>query len=267
MKETGDPQEYEAFVREIDESRYAIDKDMVPRGVIPKRRGMSLSKSLAMEGVFPFPNFAPRLLASLVASSTAACTSGVVTVTATAHGIPATNVDGYQFYYPGSPSLAAGWYSNFSRASADALTFSAPGAADFTSESVNGGAALVDEITFASIVLPANTLSVGSVIEVPIFRQSNSTAGTKSTNLKINGNLLSNAANTSTTAIIGTSVFGGLVDSATSVVGHSGLFGTLTSSIRKAAISISADQTLLVSGQLSAAGLLLSMHIPHVRIS
>ena len=67
MKETGDPREYEAFVREIDESRYAIDKDMVPRGVIPKRRGMSLSKSLAMDGVFPFPSYfqvMQRLLAA-----------------------------------------------------------------------------------------------------------------------------------------------------------------------------------------------------------
>ncbi len=129
MKETGDPREYEAFVREIDDSRYAIDKDMVPRGVIPKRRGMSLSRSLAMEGIFPFPNFSPRIIPALVVSSTAACTSKVVTISATSHGIPATLFDGYEVYYPGSPSLSAGWYGSLSRTSADALTFSAPSAA------------------------------------------------------------------------------------------------------------------------------------------
>lgn len=214
-----------------------------------------------------FPDFAPRLLASLVANSTAACTSGVVTVTATAHGIPATNLEGYQFYYPGSPSLAAGWYSGFARTSADALTFSAPDAANFTSESVNGGAAFVDEITFASMVIPANTLSVGNLIEVPIFRQGNSTAGTKTTSVKINGNAFASVANTSTSQVIGTSILGGFVESATVAVGHLNIFGSLGSTVRRPAINIAADQTLLVSGQLNAVGLFLSMHIPHVRIS
>jgi len=268
MKEmTGDPREYEAFVREIDESQYITQRENMPRGIIPKRRGMSLAKSLAMEGIFPFPGFAPRLLAALVASSTAACTSGVVTVTATAHGIPATNVDGYQFYYPGSPSLAAGWYSGLARTSADALTFSAPLAADFSSESVNGGAAFVDEITFTSMVIPANTLSVGSLLEVPIFRQSNTTAGTKTTNVKIDGNLLSSIANTSTTGIIGTAIFAAFVESPTFAVGHSNVSGVLTSALRRPAINIAADQGLSVSGQLNAAGLFLAMIIPSVRIS
>jgi len=93
------------------------------------------------KGAIPFPDFAPRLLASLVASSTAECTSGVVTVTATSHGIPASNLDGAEFYFPGSASLAAGWYASFYRSSADVVTFSAPGVPDFTSESVNGGSA------------------------------------------------------------------------------------------------------------------------------
>ncbi len=224
-------------------------------------------KAVMLGQIIPFTNFAPRLLASLVASSTAACTSGVVTVTATAHGIPATNMEGYQFYYPGSPSLAAGWYSGLSRTSADAVTFSAPGAADFTSESVNGGAAFVDEITFTSMVLPANTLSVGNLIELPIFRQGNSTAGTKTTNVKIDGNLLSSIANTSTGAIIGTSIFAAFVESPTAAVGHSNVSGVLTATLRRPAINISADQALSVSGQLSVAGLFLAMIVPCVRIS
>ena len=247
---------------------YRIDRQTI--GVVGNMSFRDPNTQVVMpvgKGAIPFPDFAPRLLAALVANSTAACTSGVVTVTATAHGIPATNVEGYQFYYPGSPSLAAGWYSGLSRTSADALTFSAPNAADFTSESVNGGAALVDEITFTSMVLPANTMSVGNLIELPIFRQSNSTVGTKTTNFKINGNVIAGITNTSTTAIFGTAVLGGFVESPTVAVGHSVAFGTLGSAFRRAAINIAADQTMLVSGQLSAAGLFLSMHIPHVRIS
>ncbi len=224
-------------------------------------------KAVMLGQIIPFTNFAPRLLASLVASSTAACTSGVVTVTATTHLITSSVFNGYQFYYPGSPSLAAGWYSEFNRLSADTISFSAPGIPDFTSESVNGGAAFVDEVTFTSMELPANTLSVGSIIEVPIFRRSNVTAGTKTTNVKINGNVLADIANTSTGAISGTSMFGGFVESPTVAVGHSQAFGTLTGTVRKPAIDISEPQTILVSGQLSAAGMLLAMHIPNVRIS
>lgn len=260
-----DPRDHEAFVREIDESRYAIEKDMVPRGVIPKRRGMSLSKSLSMEGVFPFPNFAPRLLASLVASSTADCTSGVVTVSATAHGISATIFNGWSFYYPGSVSLAAGWYSEFNRTGANTLTFSAPASADFTSESVNGGAELVDEVTFDSLTLPANALRVGSVVEVPIYRHSNNTAGTRTVKQKLGYNTLSSAAITSTATLNGVTSFGGVVSDATTAFG-SVIFGTLGSSYSKAAIDINTAMDISITGQLSAASMYLAVLIPHVRI-
>ena len=53
--------------------------------------------------ILKFPGFRRSLLASLVASSTASRTSDIVTITATAHGIPtgATYV-GFRFFYPGS---------------------------------------------------------------------------------------------------------------------------------------------------------------------
>lgn len=266
MKETGDPREYEAFVREIDESRYAIDKDMVPRGVIPKRRGMSLSKSLAMEGVFPFPNFAPRLLAALVASSTAACTSGVVTVTATSHGIPATNFDGYVVYYPGSPSLAAGWYSNMSRTSADAITFSAPGVADFVSESVNAGAAFTSEVTFDSMVLKAGTLTVGDTIYVPVYRASNSAVSAKTTRVKVGATTMCQNVNSSTSAIYGTSTFALMVDTGTSIISAATTEGGMTSAQTKVAVDIASDITLSVTGQINAASQFLAMIFPKLLI-
>ena len=42
MKETGDPREYEAFVREIDDSRYMLDKDpadqIAPTGTVDQQK-------------------------------------------------------------------------------------------------------------------------------------------------------------------------------------------------------------------------------------
>lgn len=266
MKETGDPREYEAFIREIDDSRYAIDKDMVPRGVIPKRRGMSLSRSLAMEGIFPFTNFSPRLLASLVASSTAACTSGVVTVTATAHLIPATSFNGYSFYYPGSASLAAGWYSGFSRIDADTITFSAPLSANFASESINADAAFVSEVTFESFVIPKNTCVVGDRVVVATYRASNNTVGYKVTRVKIGSNAVLTHTNSSTTAICGASDLAFTFDSATTAVGSLAQSGTLTATMPKVAADIETDLTVSITGQLSAAAMYLSFIAAKLRI-
>ena len=84
--------------------------------------------------IFRFPGFRKSLLASLVINSTASRTSGIVTIAATAHGITTgTSFVGYRFYYPGSPSLAAGWYDSIlTIPDANTITFSAIGE-DFTS--------------------------------------------------------------------------------------------------------------------------------------
>ncbi len=248
-----DPRDHEAFVREIDDSRYLFDKDMVPRGVIPKRRSMSLSRSLAMEGTFPFPNFAPRLLASLVASSTADCTSGVVTVTATAHGIPSTIFDAYQIYYPGSASLAAGWYGGLSRISADALTFSAPGASDFSSESVNGGAAVTAEITHASIVLPPNFVQVGSTATIEFLNAGDATSNTKTSRLRLNTTLLAQQAVTSSSSNLHMS-FSFSVPLANSQIGVGARDNTSISTRYTGSEDLSAAATVSLTTQLATAG-------------
>lgn len=137
------------------------------------------------KGAIPFQNFSPRLLASLVASSTAACTSGVVTVTATAHGIPATTFDGMEFYYPGSPSLAAGFYGSFSRTGANTVTFSAPLSADFGSESVNAGALFSSEVTMASITIPGGVIVPPDMVLARLFRFGDGLSQSKTFRLKI----------------------------------------------------------------------------------
>lgn len=223
-------------------------------------------KAVMLGQTIPFPGFAPRLLASLVASSTAACTSGVVTVTAAAHLIPATSFDGYCFYYPGSASLAAGWYSGFSRTSADAITFSAPLSADFASESVNSGAALTSEVTCESIVLPANTCNVGDRVIIPTFRASNNTAGTKTNKIKIGSTTVCTVSTSSTTTIVGASDFSFTFDSVVTAVSHGGITGTLTASLGKVAADITTDLTVSITSQVSAAAMYLSLIAPELRI-
>jgi len=128
-------------------------------------------------GAFPYvlsyENFTRSLLPSYVLSSTAVRASGVVTVTATAHGIPTGTVySGYNIYYPGSPSLAAGWYSAITTVpTANTISFTAPGA-DFGSESVNGGAIYTTATAIPGIIrIPAGMLLPTStaILSVSVF--------------------------------------------------------------------------------------------------
>jgi len=211
-------------------------------------------KAVMLGQIIPFTNFAPRLLASLVASSTAACTSGVVTVTAAAHGIPATIFDGMQFYYPGSPSLAAGWYSGFARTSADALTFLEPTAANFTSESVNSGNAFVDEVTAASISLPPNTLNAGDIVSITTFARGDGVSSAKTWRIKTGTTTLSSQA-VSTGTSQGIINLGFCVTSSVQAIGAAIRSHSLVSSSTSATIDTSAVTTVSLSLQLAAAGM------------
>ena len=140
------------------------------------------------------------LLASLVAGATASRTSGVVTVTATARGITTgTTYVGCRYFYPGSPSLAAGWYDSIlTIPDANTLTFSAAGA-DFGSESVNGGAAYTTATDAASLVIPGNTLKDQSRVKLAHLRDGSTPATQKTVTLVFGGSAaaLFNAASSS----------------------------------------------------------------------
>ncbi len=216
------------------------------------------------KGAIPFPDFAPRLLAALVANSTAACTSGVVTVTATAHGIPATVFDAYQIYYPGSASLAAGWYSGLARASADALTFSAD-CADFTSESVNAGAIVTAEVTYYDINLPENTIQLGDIVSVRAFRHGDALTSLKLVRLRLgSANLVQHNVSSGATNGVVTMAF-----SATKTGrqdGSANIENDLSSSRQSGAAALSATNTLSVTGQLAAAGQYVAFSAAKIRI-
>ena len=130
-----------------------------------------------------------RLVASLVAGSTATRVELLVTVTATAHGIPSGTCDGSYFFFPGCPSLAAGWYSGFLVMSAQrcaVLPATVLAGGNFSGESVNGGAAYNSTQTrVASLTLPANSLTAGSRIRAAFFATAGTTGATKTTYLFI----------------------------------------------------------------------------------
>ena len=120
-------------------------------------------------GAFPYTisplNFARSIVASLVASTTAARASNVVTITATAHGVPNT-YNGFRFYYPGSPTLAAGWVDNITVVDANTITFPSTGA-NFSSESVNAGAAYVTATNISTpFMIPAGMVTDSSHIRL-----------------------------------------------------------------------------------------------------
>jgi len=133
-------------------------------------------------GAFPYTisplNFVRSIVASLVTSTTAARASNVVTITATAHGVPAT-YNGFRFYYPGSPTLAAGWVDNITVVDANTITFPSIGA-NFSSESVNAGAAYVTATNISTpFMIPAGMVTDSSHIRLITNITALNTAATK----------------------------------------------------------------------------------------
>lgn len=123
-------------------------------------------------------NFVRCILASLAASSTAARASNIVTVTATAHGVPNT-YNGFRFYYPGSASLAAGWVDNITVVDANNISFPSTGT-NFSSESVNSAAAYTTATNIStSILIPAGMITDSTSGKIILNTASLNTAATK----------------------------------------------------------------------------------------
>ncbi len=139
--------------------------------------------------IYKFPGVTVgRLLASLVAGATATRVGLTVTVTATAHGIPSGTYSGSDFFFPGCPSLIAGWYPGFLYVSEDSVQFSLPAGTagtNFSGESVNGGAAYTTATAALSIVLPAGAIQNGSRITAHCFSNSSTVGSNKYVDLVV----------------------------------------------------------------------------------
>lgn len=220
--------------------------------------------------IYRFPSWPSNtgfLLASLVASSTASRTSNIVTITATAHGITTgAPLVGYRFYYPGSPSLAAGWYDSIlTIPDANTITFSDIGA-DFTSESINSGAAWTGITDIISTVIAGGMLKDQSKVSVYTLRSGDTTSITKALYIYFGGTYISGS--TAATAPIGGSklVFSCLGNDA--VRGVSVIEGALTATaINSITKNLLSDQILLLRGAVSAASGFLVIHAANLEIT
>ena len=207
--------------------------------------------------VLKFPGFRKSLLASLVTNSTASRTSGVVTITATAHGVPTgANYIGFRFFYPGSPSLAAGWYDSITDVQTNTISFSAPGA-NFGSESVNGAAIYTTLTSIIATTIPAGTIKSGSRITSNIYRTGDTTAATKNLRNLIGAAQLGLSA--ATTAPSGTHKVSVIFEDGFGL-SAAAQDGILSSSLPRSAIDFSIDQTFGISGSVSAAAGFIALH-------
>ena len=170
-----------------------------------------------------------------------------------------------QFYYPGSPSLSAGWYSGFARTSADAMTFSAPGAGDFTSESVNAGSAFTSEVTFFSATLPPNALSVGDILSIRFFRAADAVSANHTTNAKVNGTSFANSV-VSTSINQGTLSLSAVVLNPTTLRGVASPDNVVASAARTATIDTSTTNDITLTGSLAAASMFMCIPSAKTRI-
>ena len=235
-----------------------IEADLVARGSATPAglppgvagAGANLLAQLAEIGMpLKFPGFEPSLLPSLVTSSTASRASGVVTVAANAHGITTGSAYvGYRIFYPGSPSLAAGWYDSILSVTTNAITFFAPGA-DFGSESVNAGAAYTTLTSVCDLIIPANALREGSRITANICRDGDATT-TKNIRPMINGSIFGVCSGISTfsgTHRMSAYCANGIMRTSTS---QDGVLATSTNTL---AVNLAANIEYAISASVSAA--------------
>lgn len=206
-----------------------------------------------------FPGFRKSLLASLVTSTTASRSGGLVTVSATSHGIvTGPTYVGFRFFYPGSANLAAGWYDSIVSITTNTLTFTAPGP-DFASESVNGAAAYTTLTSITDVIIPGDTLRPYSRITSNLFRSGDTTVTTKNLRNLFAGQQMGLASATSTphgTHRITIHVEDG-PDKVCSVAAQD---GTLSNTLVLLTLPLTEDQTFGISGSVSAAAGFLALH-------
>lgn len=210
-----------------------------------------------------FPGFKRCILASLVNGSTASRSNGLVTVTATAHGITTgAAYQGVRFFYPGSTSLAAGWYDSIvAIADANTLTFSAPGP-DFGSQSINSGTAYTTLTDLASVVLPGYLIVPDTHISVVGYSGGDTTSATKQVRTYLNA-LNVHTHGTTTTPFVRFNA-SCVVVAGDKSYGHSGFDNLSSATEYLQNLTLGADATLTIKGSLSAAGAFL--HVPSLKV-
>lgn len=151
----------------------------------------AFGRAVTIPLILAFPDFSPSILASFVTGTTAVQAGTTVTVTAPAHGIVGnTSKNGYRIYYPGSPSIPAGWYSGFAWIDANTVTFTNPVAQAVASESVNGGLAYTATTTICSLTLPGGSMGPNGRITLVSLHSGDTSGNAKFLRLVLGGAIL-----------------------------------------------------------------------------
>ena len=202
--------------------------------------------------VLQFPGFRKSLLASLVLTSTASRTSNIVTITATGHGIPTgAAYVGFRYFYPGSPSLVAGWYDSIvSIPNANTITFNASGT-DFGSESVNAAAIYTTLTDVASVTIPASKMQAGTQFSLIGYQGGDTTASSKQMRTYVN-TLNVHTHSTTAQAFVRFQASNVLAEGGKSY-GHSGFDNISSSTEYIQNITFGVDGTFLVKASVSTA--------------
>lgn len=224
----------------------SVSDETVFKDYAPYKSVVGLVKNVGFSG------FRRCMVASLVANSTAARTNGLVTITAPSHGITTgATYQGYLFFYPGSPSLAAGWYDSiYSIANANTLAFTAPGP-DFASESVNGAAAYTTQtVVPGSVIIKGGFFDDFSRARVSFGSGGGITAASKSVRPIVNNTQLS-AISATTSPFVVREIE--LVPVSSTSLGAM-LIGGVQSGIIPATVDKSLDVEVTLAVTVSAAG-------------
>lgn len=201
--------------------------------------------------VLQFPGFRKSLLASLVLTSTASRTSDIVTVAATGHGIPTgSTYVGFRYFYPGSPSLLAGWYDSITDVQTNTISFNAPGT-DFGSESVNGGAIYTALTDVASVTIPASKMQAGTQFSLIGYQGGDTTASSKQIRTYVN-TLNVHTHSATSTAFVRFQASNVLAEGGKSY-GHSGFDNLSSITEYLQSITFGVDGTFLVKASVSTA--------------
>lgn len=212
----------------------------------PDGTALSIPYSLA------FPDFSPSILASFVAGTTASQAGTTVTVTAAAHGIIGNaSRNGLRIYFPGSPSIPAGWYSGFAWIDANTVTFQRPASSTVSSESVNGGLAFTSTVTVCSLTLPGSSLGALGRLTMRFARHGDATAGAKAIKLAVGATTFCTAFTTTVPAVF--QALTAVLTSAARQIGVSSADGLGGSAQVVSAVDTSTDQTVSCTASLTNA--------------
>ena len=272
-----DPRDHEAFVREIDAAKYHTNLQNLPRGVIPKRRGMSMAQSIAAEGALyqsgiPFwipPGDGGSNGLSLAADGTFTLSAGAPMSSA----FIALVSGGYVYLPAGAGGLVTGgWFwcqmTDNTNGRVYAETYSGVGQPAFVSSPTNLSGLtpgritqITTEISGPSFTMPGGSMGPNGVIRAWLKWIVTNSAGTKTPTIYLGSQpilripISTSSINTLASATrcnmgvenrqIGVRMY----SIAGSLDGGSG--GT-NWSLDVSTIDTSVDQTILVTGQLTA---------------